>query len=520
MVTIDSFAPNSLGDWSADQIKLASVAVISLSVIALTAISIYRIWFHPLSVFPGPKHLAVTNFSEQWNSHIRGTWTREVAKLHRRYGPIVRIGPNRIALDGSIGWPQVFAHKTGMPEFTKSPDFIFKGDSHSMIGSSSTETHRRQRRTLAHAFSDAALKEQETVITKYIDLLLDQIGKKTESGAAVNIVDWLNFTTFDIIGDLTFSDPFHSLEGGVYNAFVRNFFKGIRGQSRKRLMEFYPILKPIVYLLFGKEDLVIEEETREMGMSKAQSRMALGAEPKDGRRDFSSYMLAKDRDGEKKMSDLEVIVNSPILIGAGSETTATALSGFFFYVGSNPIVYERLTREIREAFNDEGEINMNSAGRLEYLHAVLEETLRVYPPASETPPRISPGAYINDKWIPKGTYCSVYQWATFRNPDNFANPDSFVPERWLTPSHQLYDPIYANDNKSVFKPFSFGSRDCIGKNLAYSEMRVVAARILFRFDFKLAPGQERWHDSQQAFLVWSKGPLNIHLEPRKTSQLI
>ncbi|ETS85182.1 hypothetical protein PFICI_03207 [Pestalotiopsis fici W106-1] len=514
-MNIDYISAQAFGSWSADQANLAAFAVAILFLFSVIAIGIYRIWFHPLSVFPGPKHLAITSLPEQWNSHIRGTWFREVANLHRRYGPIVRTGPNRIALDGSIGWPQVFAHKTGMPEFTKSPDFNFKGDYHSMIGASTTETHRRQRRTLAHAFSDAALKEQETIITKYIDLLLDQLGKKTENGSTVNIVDWLNFTTFDIIGDLTFSDPFHSLEGGVYSAFVLNFFKGVRGGARHRLMTFYPLMKPIIYLIFGKEDLAIEKATREMGMAKAQSRMSLGAEPKDGRRDFSSYMLAKDHNGAKKMSDFEVLFNSPILIGAGSETTATALSGFIFYVGSNPIVYERLVHEVRDAFNDEGEINMNSAGRLEYLHAVLEEILRVYPPAAETPPRISPGAYIEGKWIPKGTYCSVYQWATFRNPDNFANPDSFVPERWLPASHPLYDPIYSNDDKAVFKPFSFGSRDCIGKNLAYSEMRVVAARLLYRFDYELAPGQEKWHESQHTFVVWSKGALNIHLRPRK-----
>ncbi|KAI0156120.1 cytochrome P450 [Pestalotiopsis sp. NC0098] len=503
-----------LGPWSADQVTVAIVAAASLCMLSAVGLGIYRVWFHPLSVFPGPKHLAVSNISEQWKSHVRGNWIYEVADLHRRYGPIVRTGPNRIALDGTIGWPQVFAHKSGMPEFTKCPDFVFKGDSHSLIGSCTTENHRRQRRTLAHAFSDAALKEQEAIITKYIDLLLNQLGKYTESGDAINIVDWLNFTTFDIIGDLTFSDPFHSLEGGAYAPFVRNFFRGIRGIARQRLITFYPLLRPVIYFMFGNKDFVIEQETREMSMSKAQSRMAFGAEPKDGRRDLSSYMLAKDRDGNKKLTDHEILVNSPILVGAGSETTATALSGFTFYVGNSPIVYERLAREIRETFKEESEINMNSAGRLEYLHAVLEETLRVYPPAAETPPRISPGAYIEGKWIPKGTYCSVYQWATFRNPENFANPDSFVPERWLPASHPLHDPIYLNDNKAVFKPFSFGSRDCIGKNLAYSEMRVVAARLMHRFDFELAPGQEKWHESQHTFVVWSKGALNVHLRPR------
>jgi cytochrome P450 len=109
----------------------------------------------------------------------------------------------------------------------------------------------------------------------------------------------------------------------------------------------------------------------------------------------------------------------------------------------------------------------------------------------------------------------VYQWATFRNPSNFAEPDAFRPERWLPATHPLYDPRFAGDNKASFKPFSYGPRDCIGKNLAYAEMRVVLARVLWRFDFELLPRQESWADEQVTFLVWEKGPLRIKLAPRK-----
>lgn len=353
-----------------------------------------------MAKFPGPTLLALTSLPEKWKSYITGTWFREVVDLHRKYGPVVRVGPNQLALDGSVGWPQVFAHKTGRPEFLKVPNFYFPHDKISILGSAS-DVHRRQRRTLAHAFSDANLKEQEDIITKYIEMFLDYIGKKTANGDAINIVDWLNFTTFDIIGDLTFSDPYHSLEGGSYSAFVKAFFQGIRGQSRRRLIDFYPIMKPIIYAVWGKEDFIVEAEQRQLSADKAKVRMALGNEPQ-GRRDFSDYMILPDRDGKKRMMDHEIMANAAILIGAGSETTATALSGFHFYLGNNPTAYERLTKEIRGAFEEESEITMNSTGRLEYLVATIEEVLRVYPPAAETPPRMSPGANIEGKWVPKG----------------------------------------------------------------------------------------------------------------------
>lgn len=67
----------------------------------------------------------------------------------------------------------------------------------------------------------------------------------------------------------------------------------------------------------------------------------------------------------------------------------------------------------------------------------------------------------------------------------------------------------------MFKPFSYGARDCIGKNLAYAELRVILSHILFKFDFELKPGQSDWHEKQASFLVWDKDPLNITLKLRQ-----
>lgn len=115
------------------------------------------------------------------------------------------------------------------------------------------------------------------------------------------------------------------------------------------------------------------------------------------------------------------------------------------------------------------------------------------------------------------TKVSTYQYATNRSPDHFTDPDSFHPERWLPKTHPLYDPKYINDNLGVVKPFSYGSRDCLGKNLAYAEMHLFASRLLYRFDAQLEPGQESWQQNQSAYIVWSKPPLYIKLHKRDIS---
>lgn len=493
-------------------------------ILGISATVIYRLYFHPLTVIPGPRILAASGVTAGWKSHVSGTLTRQMPALHREYGPAVRIGPNHISLDGSIGWTQVYGRR---PEFAKYPRFLFVDDHLSLLGAS-RDVHRRYRRQLGHAFSDASLAEQEEYIRKHVDSLVSRLAELADSntntnsdigsgsgGGEFDIVQWLNFATFDIISDLTYSKSFGNLEGYAYHPWVRNFFLSIRGEALNRFVRFFPLLHPFIAVI-GHRYLKGSRSSREDSTAQAQARMALGEKPEGSqRKDMTEYLMRKNRDGETGLSEAETIVNLLVLIGAGSETTATAMSGFFFYLGRNPDAYSHLTGEIRKAFGAEEDITMRAVAQLPYLSACIDEILRVYPPAAETPPRVSPGVEIDGKFIPKGTQVSVYQWATFRNPSNFHDPDAFRPQRWLPASHPLYESRFAHDNKASFKPFSYGVRDCIGKNLAVAEMRLVLARILWRFDFDLMPGQDDWHDKQKTFIVWEKGPLKIKLRARQ-----
>lgn len=88
---------------------------------------IYRLWFHPLAAVPGPTILAATHLPLHYWDSLMGIWVHRVPELHRRYGPIVRIGPSDLVIDGSIAWPEVWARK-GKDEFLKPQEFFFPGD--------------------------------------------------------------------------------------------------------------------------------------------------------------------------------------------------------------------------------------------------------------------------------------------------------------------------------------------------------------------------------------------------------
>lgn len=158
------------------------------------------------------------------------------------------------------------------------------------------------------------------------------------------------------------------------------------------------------------------------------------------------------------MTKDEIIPTFAILLVAGSETTATALSVTTFFLCNYPEVYSKLTNEIRKSFASEDEINMVSVNKLKYQSAVLEEALRIFPPAPAGGQRTVPpeGEIISGRWVPGGTQVNVPTFSAHRLSSNWRDPDKFVPERWMG------DERYKDDNKGSFVPFSTGPRNCIG----------------------------------------------------------
>ena len=120
---------------------------------------------------------------------------------------------------------------------------------------------------------------------------------------------------------------------------------------------------------------------------------------------------------------------------------------------------KRLREEAQETFHDARDVVMAGVHNLPYLNAVIEETLRVYPPAALSLTRIVPpgGAMICGKRIPAGTGVGVTSWAATHSPQNFAVPEEFAPERWLD------NPRFASDDREASQPFSMGARNCVGK---------------------------------------------------------
>ena len=112
--------------------------------------------------------------------------------------------------------------------------------------------HARMRRLLGYAFTGSAMKDQEPLITFYLEHLVDKLKEQIEgpSGGKVDLVKWYNFTTFDIIGDLLFDQSFECLKSGETHVWVANVFKYIKYTSLQAFFKLYPTIgEPTLRLL-------------------------------------------------------------------------------------------------------------------------------------------------------------------------------------------------------------------------------------------------------------------------------
>jgi cytochrome P450 len=133
------------------------------------------------------------------------------------------------------------------------------------------------------------------------------------------------------------------------------------------------------------------------------------------------------------MTREEIMKSAGLIIIAGSETSATLLSGAFFYLLRNPGWYAKLQNEIVESFQDESEITFASLAQLKVLNAVIQETFRMYPPVPTTLPRLTSkaGAMVCGIFTPPNTSIGIAQWPAYRSAKNFRDPHVFAPERFL-----------------------------------------------------------------------------------------
>lgn len=345
-----------------------------LSVVHQLGRAIYNLYFHPLSHIPGPP-LWIAFPITRTISMVRGTGEYSIRDAHEKYGEVIRITASQVSFINPQAWKDIYGH--GHAEF---PKFYPKGIhmDPKRITSSNAQDHFRYRRAMLPAFSDKALLQQEPLMKVYVDLLVEKLHEVAKTGKPTDMVKWYNFTTFDLIADLAYGTPLEGLAKGKSNAWLDNISNLMKYMPIMVLIGVSPIIGYIFKLVAGSK--LRDSQTNHNALVAKLANDRIHRRKQADRGDFMDYIM-RSRGQAHELTDQELIINSDLLMVAGSETTATLLSGATYWMLRTPEALKKATEEVRNAFQSEDAMSFNELrSRLPYMMACLEEGLRLFPP--------------------------------------------------------------------------------------------------------------------------------------------
>ncbi|TFK81542.1 high nitrogen upregulated cytochrome P450 monooxygenase 2 [Polyporus arcularius HHB13444] len=495
---------------------LAYYAIYWTSLVA--SVVLYRISpFHPLWRYPGPVWCRTTKF---WHAALAttGAQPKYLQRLHEQYGDVVRFGPN----DVSIRDPSLIGALMGSSGVGKGPNFIgamLTTTNVPMVGIMDVEEHLRRRRAWNRGLGPAALKEHEHVVFKRARQLVERLG---EQQGEVNIGDWLNYFSYDVMSDMTFGGGSELLQDGDANNVWRVLEEGVVPAT---FLGQVPWLG--LYVAHLPAAVKALDAFLHLGKDFAMRRIERGSITPD----LFHYLNNEDLP-DKPPPPLQQLVDDGILaVVAGADTVSSAMTSIFHCLLTHPETYRRLQEEVDRSYPPgEDAFSPKHHREMTYLQAVIYEAIRLYPPVMTSSPRKvpqdSPGVHAGSLYLSPGTSFLIPPFALHRDPRNFSFPESFWPERWLIAAGQLAPPDlplpspphvasktspaastpqpYLQSafvhNESAFMAFSHGPMNCAGKGLAMLEMRTVVCAVLQRYDMRLREGwnascyEERYRD--------------------------
>ncbi|RVX69875.1 hypothetical protein B0A52_05709 [Exophiala mesophila] len=479
-----------------------------------------RLYISPLKVIPGPLLEAVTSIPHDL-ACIKGVNHEYLEKLHDKYGPIVRISPTEVSFIDSSIWRDVYGFRKNDAECEKS-DVIDRVNGVTGILDANRMDHRRYRRLLSHAFSEQSLRQQEDRLQHHVDMLVRGLTQGSKDGP-LDISQWLQWTTFDIMGDLAFGESFDSLGTKQTHPWQKFLLDNIAGGMYIGIIQRWGLGR-VAALCTPSSLIQAMRDFYDMSSTRIDRRIAMGKE----RGDFLDHILkhelvGDDEKGQVKGMRVEELKSTASDIAiAGSETTATLLTGLVYFLLMNPTVLEKVQEEI-DGFEAEEQITVASTAKLPYFSAVLEEGLRIFIPSPVISARTIPtaGLVVGGYLLPVGTRVFAAHHIAYRSSLHFARPKEFVPERWLANRPEEF----ASDNASgIFQPFAAGPRNCIGSNLAKAEMRLILATLLWRFEMNKPSADQQggqdwdgWFQRLKVYFLWHKPPLMVEMKPRRNA---
>jgi len=333
------------------------------------------------------------------------------------------------------------------------------------------ETWRRHRRIMAPAFDPRSIVGYAPIMTKMTEELLakwDTLPAPRELDVATAMME----LTLHIISKAMFSSDSDEIVDSVEIG-VSTYQKTVR-PSMLDLLHFplwlARLLAPLPTGILREFDQKVDRLLTERGKQP-------DAEPKDL---LARLIAARDGETGGGMSPGEVRDQVVTIFMAGHETTSLALTWTFYLLSQHPAVEAKLHAELADVLKGRTPVN-DDVARLRYTRMVIEESMRLYPPAHTFGRQPIADDHILGHRMPAGAEVLILPWLIHRKPSLWENPERFDPERFA-PERAAARPRFA------YIPFGAGARICIGAAFAMTEAVLILATIAQRYQLHLAPG--------------------------------
>jgi cytochrome P450 len=335
---------------------------------------------------------------------------------------------------------------------------------------------KRQRRIAQPAFHGENVRHFAPIISRLATETGDEWERAATAGAPVDACNDMMRVTLRIVVETLFGDDLAESAAEVNRVFPLILAcLAARASSPIRAPLWLPTannrrLRPALTSLNSIVERLIATKRR---------RLAAGGRPQDGHRDLLTIlMLARDAETGETMSDAQLRDEVMTLMIAGHETTANALSWLWYLLDRHPDEQERLRAELVIATG--GRLPaVEDLPQLPRMKAVIQETLRLYPPVWMFDRRaLGPDDLAGTK-VAKGDLVIFCPYAIHRLPELWSDPEEFRPERFEAGHEE-------QKNKFAYLPFSVGPRTCIGNSFAMIESQIIMGTLLSRFRARLA----------------------------------
>lgn len=327
---------------------------------------VYRLFLSPISHIPGPKLAALTYFYEFYYDAIcKGRYLWKIQELHQQYGPIVRINPREVHINDVDFYDQIYASGSQHPR--NKIRFMATHDE-SMFDTYDADMHRYRRAAMSVSFSKSSIRALEPVIRGTVEQLCSRIRAFVGTGAVVNMKELYSGLTMDVIGQYCFGESMDNLKQEQFGkAFLDFFHQMPQGHPIGRMFPWlFDVLQKIPIGILAKIDPGLQPLADYDKKISSQINSVLH-KSKHGNIRTVFHEMRDSRHLPPEEKTLERFkAEAAIFLGAGTETTASALTTISYYLLENPGMLLRLRAELESGIPN-GSNEPHTLARLEPL---------------------------------------------------------------------------------------------------------------------------------------------------------